>query len=230
MPVNGYNFSYMKEKISWIGALVPSHYKDLIDMELDHYHGVWKDKCYYRCKRNIADIECVVILTFNAARKRKQIHSLRRGTEKLKNEITKRWNSYKQTPKSITPGMNTMLKKSRYGECIKVSVVKGVPYFEENPEEIQKREKRFGKNLVFSNMLEAEPGYLIDTYTEKNIIENDFHLLKDVTLIRFRPIRHWTDSKIRAFAFCCVISMILILLCHSPQVTFRQFFELFSIR
>jgi hypothetical protein len=49
-------------------------------------------------------------------------------------------------------------------------------------------------------------------------IENDFHLLKDVTLIRFRPIRHWTDSKIRAFAFCCVVLMILIPLkykrCH----------------
>jgi transposase len=76
-------------------------------------------------------------------------------------------------------------------------------------EEIKKREKRFGKSLVFSNMLKAETGYLIDTYNEKDIIENDFHLLKDVTLIRFRPIRHWTDSKIRAFAFCCVVSMML---------------------
>jgi len=102
-----------------------------------------------------------------------------------------------------------MLKKSRYGECIRISEVKGKPYFEENKEEINKREKRFGKSLVFSNMLKAETGYLIDTYNEKNIIENDFHLLKDVTLIRFRPIRHWTDSKIRAFAFCCVVSMIL---------------------
>ena len=113
------------------------------------------------------------------------------------------------TPKSITPGINTMLKESRYGECIRISVIKGKPYFEENKEEIKKRENRFGKSLVFSNMLEAETGYLIDTYNEKNIIENDFHLLKDVTLIRFRPIRHWTDSKIRAFAFCCVVSMIL---------------------
>jgi transposase len=158
----------------------------------------------------ITDIECVVILTFDAARKRKQAHSLRRGIEKLKNEITRKWKSYKKRPKNITPGINTMSKKSRYGNCIKISVVKGAPYFEENSEEIKKREKRFGKSLVFSNMLEAETGYLIDTYTEKNIIENDFHLLKDVTLIRFRPIRHWTDSKIRAFAFCCVVSMILI--------------------
>ncbi|KJU85330.1 hypothetical protein MBAV_002480 [Candidatus Magnetobacterium bavaricum] len=27
-------------------------------------------------------------------------------------------------------------------------------------------------------------------------------LLKDSTIIRFRPIRHWTDSKICAYAFC----------------------------
>ncbi len=102
-----------------------------------------------------------------------------------------------------------MLKKSRYGECIKTSVIKGELNFEKKLEEIKKREKRFGKSLVFSNMLKAETGYLIDTYNEKDIIENDFHLLKDVTLIRFRPIRHWTDSKIRAFAFCCVVLMML---------------------
>jgi len=191
-------------------AIVPSHYKKLIDMELDQYHGIWKDKLYYRCTKTVNDINCVVILTFSAVRKRKQKHSLRRGIEKLKNEITKKWKSYKKTPKSITPGIDTMVEKSRYGTCIKISMVKGKPYFEEDIKEIKKREQRFGKNLVFSNMLEAETGYLIDTYNEKNIIENDFHLLKDVTLIRFRPIRHWTDSKIRAFAFCCVVSMTLI--------------------
>ena len=72
----------MKGKINWIGALVPSHYKDLIDMELDQYHGVWKDKRYYRCKKTVMGIKCVVILTFTAVRKRKQKHSLIRGNEK----------------------------------------------------------------------------------------------------------------------------------------------------
>jgi transposase len=118
--------------------------------------------------------------------------------------------SYKKTPANITQGIQTMLKKSRYGKCIQLSVENGKPCFIENKNEIQTKKQRFGKNLVFSNMLDAETGYLIDTYTEKNIIEEDFHVLKDVTLIRFRPIRHWTDSKIRAFAFCCVVSMTLI--------------------
>lgn len=209
------NFAYMEGKINWIGALVPSHHKDLIDMNLNQYHGVWKDKRYYRCKKTVMGIECAIVLTFNATRKRKQEHTLTRGIEKLKTEIVTKWRNYKKTPKSITPGINTILKKSRYGKCIKISVVNANPYFEGNKSEIKNRKNRFGKNLVFSNMLDAETGYLIDTYNEKNIIENDFHLLKDVTLIRFtcdlqvRPIRHWTDSKIRAFAFCCVISMTL---------------------
>ncbi len=58
-------------------------------------------------------------------------------------------------------------------------------------------------------MLNAETAYLIDTYTHKQIIEDDFHILKDPHIIRFRPIRHWTDTKIRAHAFCCVMSMAL---------------------
>jgi len=37
--------------------------------------------------------------------------------------------------------------------------------------EIEARKKPFGKNLIFSDMLDAETGYLIDTYNQKNIIE-----------------------------------------------------------
>ncbi len=204
------NFVNMVGKINWVGALVPSHYEDLIEIELDNYHGFWKGKRYYRCIKEVMDIKCVVILTFNEATKSKKKHSLRRGIEKLKTDLINKWESYKKVPKNITPGINTMKKKSRYGVCIKISVRDRKLHFEENEAAIKKREQRFGKNLIFSNMLEAETGYLIDTYNEKNIIEDDFHLLKDVTIIRFRPIRHWTDTKIRAYAFCCVVSMILL--------------------
>ncbi len=42
---------------------------------------------------------------------------------------------------------------------------------DDNGLEITRRRKRFGKNLIFSNMPEAESGFLIDTYREKNIME-----------------------------------------------------------
>lgn len=204
------NFSSLSGNVSWIGALVPSQYEELLELELSAYHGKWKETQYYRCTRIVMEIECVIVMTFSMARKRKQEHSLRRGIEKLKTKIRKKWDSYKKVPKEITQGILTLQKKSAYGTCLHLSVRDGRPHFIENNTEIATRKKRFGKSLIFSNMLSAETGYLIDTYREKNMIEDDFHLLKDHMLIRFHPIRHWTDSKIRAYAFCCVVSMLLV--------------------
>lgn len=203
------NFKSMEGKISWVGSLVPSHHKDLMERELCGYQGSWKDLRYFRCQRTIMGIPCAVVLTFNPATKRKQEHSMARGIERLKRDLLERWNTYKRKPTAVSPGLLSIQKKSGYARCVEISVLDGEIRFEDKKEEIEARKKRFGKSLIFSNKLEAETGYLIETYHHRNTIENDFQLLKDQAIIRFRPIRHWTDSKIRAYAFCCVIALTL---------------------
>jgi len=203
------NFQAMYGAIHWVGALVPSNHQDLIDLEFSEYQGTWRGEPYYRTKKQLMGIECAVVVTFNSATKRKKEHSLKNGIEKLKREILEKWHSYKSIPKGVTKGIETMLKESRYGSCLKVLVQEGSLRFELNELEIYDRKKRFGKGLIFSDMVDAETGYLIDTYKEKSIIESNFQLLKEPTIIRFHPIRHWTDTKIRAYAFCCVVSMTL---------------------
>ncbi len=206
-------FESMSGDISWIGSLVPSHHNDLVEIDISKYHGVWNGKNYYRCERVVMGVECVIVLVFNPLTARKREYSLKRGIEKLKTDISNKWKNYKNTPKKITPGIISAKNKSIYGKCFSLSVRDGHLVFEENEEnkkEIENKRKYFGKNLVFSNKPALSTGYLIDTYIEKNIIEEDFHVLKDVTIIRFTPIRHWTDTKIRAYAFCCVLSMTLI--------------------
>jgi transposase len=203
------NFASLCGVISWVGALVPSHHPDLIDLELSAYHGLWKELRFYRSRKTIMGIECTVVLTFNAATKRKQEHSLSRGIEKLKTTIREKWAAYKKRPQTVPQGITAILQHSPYGKCLDISVKGGELHIEENSAEMEARKKRFGKNLMFSNMLGVETGYLIDTYNEKQIIEDDFHLLKDPTMIRFQPIRHWTDTKIRAYAFCCVVAITL---------------------
>jgi transposase len=51
---------------------------------------------------------------------------------------------------------------------------------------------------------------VVTQYKEKDVIEAAFKTLKAPELIRIRPLRHWTDTKIRAYIFCCVMSYILI--------------------
>jgi transposase len=201
------NFMAMRGLISWVGSLVPSHHNELIDLDLSSYHGLWNGVHYYRTTKNIMGIECAVVLTYNPATARKKTHSLNRGIDKLKKDITARWISYKTRPKEVTRGILSMHKASDYGSCVTISVQDGELHFAENSSEIEARRKRFGKSLIFSDMLAAETGHLIDTYHQRNAIENDFQLLKDQAIIRFRPVRHWTDTKIRAYAFCCVVAM-----------------------
>jgi transposase len=203
------NFKGLSGLISWVGALVPSHHPELIEIDLSDYYGSWKDLRYYRLQKEIMGIQCTLVLTYNSATRRKQEHSLKRGIDKLKAAITQKWSGYKRRPPAVTQGILTLQRESPYGNCLEISVRDGELHLTENSDEVQTRKKRFGKNLIFSNMLEAETGYLIDTYNEKHVIEDDFQLLKDPTLIRFRPIRHWTDTKIRAYAFSCVVSMTL---------------------
>ena len=203
------NFEAMSGNISWIGALVPSHHKDLVELGLSEYQGFWKDIRYYRCRRTIMGIPCSVVLTFNDATARKQRHSLTRGILKLKGEVEAKWAGYKKRPRSVPQGIQSLLKKSDYGACLNVCVRDGELIIANDDAEIEARVKRFGKNLIFSNMLDTEPGSLIETYRERNAVEDDFRLLKDETIIRFRPVRHWTDTKIRTYAFCCVIALTL---------------------
>jgi transposase len=203
------NFKAMDGNISWIGALVPSRHKDLMDLDLTQYHGFWKDIRYYRCRKTIMDIACSVVLTFNDATARKQRHSLTRGILKLKGEIEAKWATYKKRPGSVPRGIQTLLKKSDYGACLSVGVQDGELSITHNDAEIEARVKRFGKSVIFSNMLDEEPARLIETYHARNAVEDDFRLLKDETIIRFRPVRHWTDTKIRTYAFCCVVALSL---------------------
>lgn len=75
---------------------------------------------------------------------------------------------------------------------------------------MDKRRKYFGKNLLFCANLKAESGWIIEQYRAEDRVEDDFKLLKDPELIRWRPSRHWTDTKIRAFGFCCIMALVLI--------------------
>lgn len=61
----------------------------------------------------------------------------------------------------------------------------------------------------------SDPGYwIIAQYHRKNRIEDDFKPLKDPEPIRWRPCRHWSGAKTRAYGFCCVMALLLLRVMH----------------
>ena len=47
------NFARLKDKIKWVGSLVPSQHKELIELPLDAYEGRWDTYRHHRCKRKV---------------------------------------------------------------------------------------------------------------------------------------------------------------------------------
>lgn len=203
------NFASLKGKIKWVGSLVLSHFADLIDLPLSQYAGEWKALRYHRCERKVMGIECVLVMSYNEKLYRKQKLKLESEIEKLKRKVEAKWSEYRHKPKSVPAGIKSLVRESRYGKYIEVRCEEGKPAFDLCSSQIGESTKRFGKNLLFCSELNAESGWIISQYKSKQRIEDDFKLVKDPELIRWQPIRHWTDSKIFAFGFCCVMGLVV---------------------
>jgi len=204
------NFSALHGKIAWVGSLVPSHFPDLLETPTQQYTGRVHGLAYLRVKRKVMGIDCAIVATYNPALARKQEHSLHNGIDKLKSKVRKHWAQLKRTPKRTPAAVVSLVAKDRYGKFIRIRCRGGKPHFQLVDKEIQNRRQRMGKQILFSDRLGAESEWIIRHYQSKEKIENGFKLLKAPDLIRFRPCRHWTDTKIRAFGFCCVMALVIL--------------------
>ncbi|MEW6235071.1 MAG: IS1634 family transposase [Candidatus Omnitrophota bacterium] len=203
------NFAALQGKLHWVGSLVPSHFPDLLQLPLGNYTGEAEAVRYYRCRRAVFGVDCVLVLTYNSQLAKKQEHSLQNGIEKLKRRIMEKWESYKRKPPRVPAGIVRLMEESRYGKYLAATYRKGKLAISETEAAAGQRQ-RFGKNLLFCSNPEAESAWIITQYRSKDRIEQDFKLLKNPELIRWRPARHWTDTKIRASGFCCVMALLLI--------------------
>jgi transposase len=203
------NFQKLKGKIKWIGSLVPSHYPDLRTRLLEDFEGRFEDYRYHRATRKVMGVKCTLVLTYNEKLARKQEHALHNAIAKLKTQIREKWATYKRSPKKVPAGVETLRKESRYKDYLAIDCQQGQPVFSTTAA-VEDKKKGFGRNVLFSSDTRAEAGWVITQYHAKDRVEDDFKLLKNPELIRWRPSRHWTDTKLRAFGFCCVMALVLI--------------------
>ncbi|MCP3932473.1 MAG: IS1634 family transposase [Bacteroidetes bacterium] len=204
------NFDKLKGQLEFIGSLSIYDYNDLADKPLKEYTESFESKRYYSLLRKIHGQEFRLILTYDEKLYRKNRHSFYNGIEKFKTKVRQKWIEYKRPFTRVPKGVKTMLNKSRYKKYLKIKYRKGEAVFEYVTNEIEEREKHWGKHILFSSRPETTAEKIIHLYGSKDKVEKGFGILKSPDLVRWIPMRHGTDSKIRAFAFCCVMSLIII--------------------
>lgn len=72
----------------------------------------------------------------------------------------------------------------------------------------KKREKSFGKLIIFSDKSEWHSKKIVQTYNNKYLVEDDFKLLNDELLVPIGPIYHRKDFNIRVHVFLAIVGLL----------------------
>jgi transposase len=80
------------------------------------------------------------------------------------------------------------------------------------------KRRMLGKRILFTDNESWTNEEIVSGYRGQQHVERAFRDLKDPTLVQFRPMFHWTDSKIRVHALCCVLALTLLGLLHRRVV------------
>jgi len=79
--------------------------------------------------------------------------------------------------------------------------------FRKDPYQVSKKQAMFGKNIIITDNTDWTTREIVEASLDRWQVENRFRLSNDDDLVAARPIRHWTDSKIRCHLFSCVVAL-----------------------
>ncbi len=82
--------------------------------------------------------------------------------------------------------------------------------FRKNHYRIGHHINRFGKNIFITDITDWTTDDIVQASLDRWVVEDGFRLTKDENQVALRPIRHWTDSKIRCHIFTCIAALALL--------------------
>ena len=79
--------------------------------------------------------------------------------------------------------------------------------FRKDPYKLKQKQAMFGKNIIITDNTDWTTAEIVEASLDRWQVEDQFRLSNDEDLVSARPVRHWTDSKIRFHLFTCVVAM-----------------------
>jgi transposase len=79
--------------------------------------------------------------------------------------------------------------------------------FRKDPYKLKQKQTMFGKNIIVTDNMDWTTAEIVQASLDRWQVEDRFRLSNDDDLVGARPVRHWTDSKIRLHLFTCVVAM-----------------------
>jgi len=211
----------------YVGALVVTHYPDLLAIPLSAYTDVAPGVKAYLTTRTVYGKEHRLCLVWSKAfadsqqsgvqlQLNKRLARLAAEAERLEEWIRGEHQSgCPPTLASVQKKVSQILRGQHMAKLITFKLretAEGrvrLEYAVNDAAFDELQEKLFGKNLLFTNRMAWGAEVVISTYHAQHHVEDTFKQLKNPHHVSFYPIYHWTDQKLHVHAFYCVLALLL---------------------
>lgn len=228
------NFAWIDEhsRIHFVTTYSTYFSQDLASMPLDEFEPAETKKnrrlteqgkkddriLVYRTKGEYWGKERAVVVTHNPCTARKQSYTLDSKLEDIRQELL----SMRSRVRDKMPHWrNPEVIKQRYlklCEHLHVSSdLHDVEFsqtggklsmsFRKNVLRVERKRAMFGKNIIITDNVDWTTSEIVEASLDRWQVEDQFRLSKDDDIVSMRPLRHWTDSKIRCHLFACMVAM-----------------------
>jgi len=193
--------------------------KELYEIPIESYKEIdlknGKKEQAYRTKKNIWGQERTCILTISKALYAGQEREFKKDRKNVLDELAALDEEVKdpksrimKTEESLTKKVETILNRKHMREIMQVQITEeGLIYEADDKKEAAIMKQYFGKKLLITDHEDWPTEEIINAYYEQDSIEKIFRSSKDPEHFSFRPIFHWTDQKIRAHIFICLLGL-----------------------
>jgi transposase len=206
-------------QIFCIGSLKPSHFPQFLRIPLEKFTEEIEGYQAYRSRALIFGQERTVVITYYPKLFERQKRTFEQRLEKAKSELFARFlqesekEKYIHSNEVLVQQYENYLKSKKLLDYLRVRITgkyKRTLKVEPNRKAIKNKEQRFGKTIIFCDRQDLPTDEIISAYHGKSVIEDIFRYLKDRSYLRFEPLHHWTDQKIRVHALMCVLGLFLV--------------------
>jgi transposase len=191
---------------------IPKNKKLLEDGNLDDRILAYRTRGEYWGKQR------TVVVTYNPVTARKQDYSFQSKLETIRQELLIMRNKVREKVRHWKKPDAIRERYVRLCERLHVSsdyytidfkhTNDGLSMsFRKDPYRISRKQAMFGKNIIITDNTDWATRDIVEASLDRWQVEDRFRLSKNDNLVGTRPVRHWTDSKIRCHLFSCVVAM-----------------------
>jgi transposase len=162
--------------------------------------------------------ERTVVITYNPATARKQAYTLDSKMEQVRQELlemrakVRERAAHWRCPEEITDRYIRLCERVHMPSNLynleftqdKNSLLMS---FRKDMYRIKRKQETFGKNIIVTDHSDWSTTVIVQAHLDRWQVEERFRQSKDDDLVSMRPVRHWTDSKIRCHLFSCVVAL-----------------------